>query len=32
MEPIKTRDLIQLLTHDQWQQQFAQGQALPPEL
>ena len=32
MEPIKTKDLIQLLTHDQWQQQFAQGQALPPEL
>ena len=32
MEPIKAKDLIQLLTHDQWQQQFAQGQALPPEL
>ena len=32
MEPIKGKDLIQLLTHDQWQQQFAQGQALPPEL
>jgi len=32
MEPIKTKDLIQLLTHDQWQQQFAHGQALPPEL
>ncbi|MBT3891441.1 MAG: hypothetical protein HN617_06790 [Planctomycetaceae bacterium] len=32
MEPIKTKDLIQLLTHDQWQQQFSQGQALPPEL
>ena len=32
MEPIKTRDLVQLLTHDQWQQQFSQGEALPPEL
>ena len=32
MEPIKIKDLIQLLTRDQWQQQFAQGQALPPEL
>ena len=32
MEPIKAKDLIQLLTHDQWQQQFAQGQALPAEL
>ena len=32
MEPIKAKDLIQLLTHDQWQQQCAQGQALPPEL
>jgi hypothetical protein len=32
MEPIKAKDLIQLLTHDQWQQQFAQGEALPPEL
>ena len=32
MEPIKTRDLIQLLTHDQWQQSFAEGKALPAEL
>jgi hypothetical protein len=32
MEPIKAKDLIQLLTHDQWQQQFSQGEALPPEL
>jgi hypothetical protein len=32
MEPIKAKDLIQLLTRDQWQQQFAHGQALPAEL
>jgi hypothetical protein len=32
MESIKTKDLSQLLTRDQWQQQFAEGQALPPEL
>ena len=32
MEPIKAKDLIQLLTYDQWQQQFAQGEALPLEL
>ena len=32
MEPIKAKDLIQLLTHDQWQQQFSQGRGIAPRI